>query len=192
MVMQDSDKNNFKELMTGIGELYSKEITKPLLRIYFTAFSKLTIEQVNDAVAGHITDTSTAGTFFPKPADIIRQITGTDKQRSESTSNKAELAWASIEGQVSSIGSYQSPKIDDRQAMAALKAMGGWIQLCASTVEQLTWKKKEFVDIYKTFEQTPVEMLPNNMPGRIELEQHKGDEANQMNGLMKQLEARGK
>ncbi len=190
--MQETDKNNFKELMTGIGELYSKEITKPLLRIYFTAFNQLTIEQVDQAIASHITDTSTAGTFFPKPADIIRQIKGTDKQRSETTTNKAEISWSSIEGQVFSIGSYKSPKIEDGQALAALKAMGGWIKLCGSTVDQLTWKKKEFIELYKTFEQTPVELLPNNMPGRIELEQHKQNGNQEFNSLMKGLEARAK
>ena len=190
--MQDSDKNNFTELMTGIGELYSKEITKPLLRIYFTAFNQLTIEQVDKAIASHITDTSTAGTFFPKPADIIRQITGTDKQRTETVASKAEIAWSSIEGQVFSIGSYQSPKIEDRQAMGALKAMGGWIKLCGSTVEQLTWKKKEFIELYKTFEQTPIEMLPGNMPGRIELEQHKKNGNPEFNSLMKGLATRAK
>ena len=102
----------------------------------------------------------------------MKFIKGTTKQADQEAGNKAELAWASIEGQVSSVGSYSSPKIEDRQAMAALKSMGGWIQLCSSTIEQLTWKKKEFMGIYKTFEQTPVELLPDNMPGRVELEKH--------------------
>jgi hypothetical protein len=190
MVMQDIDKNNFTELMNGIGELYNKPITKPLLRIYFGAFKDLTIEQVEHGMNGHITSTDQAGSFFPKPADVIRVLFGTSKQQSQSVEDKAELSWSVIVNQISSIGSYGSPKIEDRQAMAALKGMGGWVRLCGSTVDELTWKKKEFISLYDTYERTPLDQLPSNLPGRIELEQHKNEEASNVVNLMQGLEQR--
>ena len=189
--METNEQDKFKELITLMAENYDQEFTESTVKLWWNMFKPFSINAFESALYSHI-GCPDAGMFSPKPANIMKFLKGTTKANDQNVSNKAEIAWASIEGQVSSIGSYQSPTIDDRQAMAALKAMGGWIQLCASTIEQLTWKKKEFMDIYKTFEQTPVEMLPDNMPGRIELEQHKATEANQMNGLMKGLEDRQK
>ena len=69
--MNDSDKLKFQEVMLGCGEVYNREITKPLLSIYFSALNDLSIEQVVMAVGAHIKDTK-YGNFFPKPCDIIR------------------------------------------------------------------------------------------------------------------------
>ena len=48
--------------------------------------------------------------------------------------------------------------------------------------------KKEFLSTYTTYENTPVEQLPSNLPGRIELENHKRPE----NNFFKQLEEKRK
>jgi hypothetical protein len=69
--MKDIDKVKFQEIMLGCGEIYNREITKPLLSIYFSALNDLSIEQVIASVGVHIKDTK-HGSFFPKPCDIIR------------------------------------------------------------------------------------------------------------------------
>ena len=70
--MKDIDKVKFQEIMLGCGEIYNREITKPLLSIYFSALNDLSIEQVITSVGAHIKDTKHGG-FFPKPCDIIRK-----------------------------------------------------------------------------------------------------------------------
>ena len=188
--MNEIDKNNFKELMVGIGELYNKEFTKPLLRIYFSALQDLTIEQVEQGINGHINSLDKSGSFLPKPSDIRQVLFGSKKDVEQNIECKAELEWSAIEKQVSSVGSYGTPKIDNKQAQAVLSGMGGWVQLCASTVDQLTWKKKEFISMYKNIENTPLEMLPNNISGRVEIEQHKQEESNRFSGLMMGIKQR--
>jgi len=182
--MQESDKNSFHELMLGAGELYGKEITKPLLRIYFNALEDLSIEQVSGAMSMHIKNTDQAGTFFPKPADLIRNISGSVKEQQQLVEDRAEMAWACIEREISRIGSYGTLELEDKQAIAAVKAIGGWRALCMCTYDQLVWKKKEFVSSYDCYERTPLEALPSKLPGLIELSEHKAESKQGVKSLM--------
>lgn len=177
--MLDSDKNEFKVLMVGIGELYNKEITKPLMRIYFSALTNYSLQDIENGINAHTMD-SKHGSFFPKPADIVRHLQ-TDEM---STENKAELAWAQVIREIRRTGSYGTLKLDDKQAVAAVKALGSWQQLCNSTEKEMTWKKKEFISIYETYEKTPVEMLPSSLPGRFDLVEHKKESSESMKRIM--------
>jgi len=166
--MIESDKEDFKMLMVGIGELYNKEITKPLMRIYFSALTNHSLVDVENGINAHTMDAK-HGSFFPKPADIVRHL----QTSAISTEEKAELAWAQVIGKIRSTGSYGTLKLDDKQAIAAVKALGSWQQLCSSTETEMTWKKKEFISMYETYERTPVELLPSSLPGIIGLVEHK-------------------
>jgi hypothetical protein len=172
MVMQESDKADFKMIMVGIGELYNKEITKPLMRIYFSSLVNYSLHDVEQGVNDHMMD-SKHGSFFPKPADIVRHL-----QTNEiSQEDKAMLAWSQVIREIRRTGSYGTLKLDDKQALAAVKALGSWQQLCNSTETEMTWKKKEFMNIYETYEKTPLDMLPNSMPGRFDLIDHKNEQS---------------
>lgn len=186
--MQDTDKHAFHELMMSAGEIYGKEVTKPLLRIYYNALEDLTIKQVTHAFTMHMRCTDQNGTFFPKPADIIRQISGTNQQYQRSIEERAELAWQCILGEISRVGPYKPLTLDDGQAMAAVKGLGGWISLCKCSYDDLTWKKKEFISMYEGYENTPLEHLPKQLPGIVEIENAKKKKDSHMDGLMKGLE----
>ena len=170
--MQESDKADFKMIMVGIGELYNKEITKPLMRIYFSSLANYSLHDVEQGINAHTMDAK-HGSFFPKPADIVRNL-----QTSEiSQEDKAMLAWSQVIREIRRTGSYGTLKLDDKQALAAVKALGSWQQLCNSTETEMTWKKKEFMNIYETYEKTPLDMLPNSMPGRFDLIDHKNEQS---------------
>jgi hypothetical protein len=113
------------------------------------------------------------GQFFPKTADFMRQINGTTKQNDQQLEDKADMAWLTITGEIKRVGSYGSLKMEDKQALAAVKSLGGWKFICSKTEAELVWLHKEFIATYKNFENTPVEALPNNLPGRILLENAK-------------------
>ena len=183
--MLDTDKQDFKMLMVGVGELYSKEITKPLLRIYFGALQNYSIEDIEKGLSAHTLDPK-HGTFFPKPADIIRSSTKDVLTADE----KAQLAWSQVSGEISRIGSYGTLSLSDKQAMAAVKALGTWKDLCATDVTKMDFKKREFLAVYKTYENTPVDMLPDKLPGLLELQHHKEKSAQSLQQLMNGLEAK--
>ena len=170
--MQEQEKAAFRDMMMAAGEVYGREITKPLLQVYFAALSQCGIEQVQGAMMAHMQNPD-SGQFFPKPADFIRQMSGTSKQQEAAIEDKASMAWACIERDIRRIGSYGTLKMDDKQALAAVKAIGGWQSLCQTETSKMEWKRKEFIRMYETFERTPLDALPASLPGRIEMSEKK-------------------
>jgi len=166
--MNNSNLKEFSGLMVGNGEIYNKVISKNLMSIYFNALRIYSIEDIKTAFSKHAIDPK-SGQFFPKPADIVRHT----NYNQLTVEAKAEMAWSEILHKVSTVGSYDNLEMDDKQALATVRALGGWKNLCRKTTEHLVWMKKEFISIYQNYENTPIEMLPNELPGRMELEQHK-------------------
>ncbi len=181
--MDINDKLSFEEIMLGLGEVYTKEITKPLLRIYFNALKDISIGAVDEAVTKHVTSTEKAGSFFPKPADLISQVKGTAQNNAQLVDDKANIAWHVIEAEIRRIGSYGTLAMKDKQALAAVKALGGWKYICSLTTDKMTWAHKEFVAAYQNYERTPLDQLPNKLAGRLEIEQHKAEQGQSMKSL---------
>lgn len=170
--MKNEDKRAFFDLMMAAGEVYGREVTKPMAAIYFSALANASIEQVQGAMMAHMQNPD-SGQFFPKPADIIKQMIGTTKQQDAAIEDKAAIAWACIERDIRRIGSYGTLKLDDKQALATVKAMGGWQSICQTEIGKMEWKRKEFIRMYEAFERTPLDALPSSLPGLIELSEAK-------------------
>tara|TARA_R110000850_G_C9855850_1_gene455788 strand:- start:14 stop:625 length:612 start_codon:yes stop_codon:yes gene_type:complete len=184
--MQKHEEVEFKETLIGLGEYYGKEITGSLTKIYWYDLKPLSIDQLKQAASAHRMNPDN-GQFFPKTADLMRQINGTSKQNDQLLEDKADLSWMVVLGEVKRVGSYESLKMEDKQALAAVKSIGGWRFICSKTEAELVWLHKEFIAAYKNFERTPVEALPNNLPGRILLENAKKKGGNLEGGGMKSL-----
>lgn len=170
--MKNEDKRAFFDLMMAAGEVYGREVTQPMAAIYFSALATVSIEQVQAAMMTHMQNPD-SGQFFPKPADIIKQMTGTTKQQDAAIEDKAAIAWACIERDIRRIGSYGTLKLEDKQALATVKAMGGWQSICQTETSKMEWKRKEFIRMYETFDRMPLEALPSSLPGRIEMSEVK-------------------
>ena len=182
--MDDSNKKEFATVFYAMGEFYDKKVSTELLVMYFDDLLEFNIEQVRHGAKCHRQDPK-HGTFFPKPADIIRHL----QTSAISTEDKALLAWGQVIREIRRVGSYGSLKLDDKQAIAAVKSLGSWQQLCNSTEQEMTWRKKEFLSNYEAFEKTPVELLPSSLPGRIGLIKHKEEQSAGMRNILSGIEA---
>jgi len=177
--MDNSDKKEFATLYYAMGEYYEKTVSTNLLAMFFTDLTQYTIEEVKEGARLHRSDTK-HGSFFPKPPDIIRHM----QTGKISTEEKAELAWAQINQQLRSKGAYGNLELDDKQALAALKSFVSWKEFCRMDISRVTWAKKEFISMYSTYENTPLEMLPSSLPGLIELQDHKEDNAKSVKNIL--------
>lgn len=166
--MNNSNKEEFANIMYGTCEIYDRKVSNNLMTMYFESLKGYSIEEVKKGFSRHSLDPK-HGSFMPKPADIVRHL----QSQTISTEEKAELAWAQIEREIRVTGSWGKLKMDDKQGLAALKAFTSWKDLCGMNVDKMTWAKKEFISMYSTYENTPIEMLPSSLPGRVELIQHK-------------------
>lgn len=166
--MDNSDKQEFAKVFYAMGEFYDKSVSTELLSMYFDDLIGLSIEEVKHGAKCHRQDPK-HGTFFPKPADIIRHL----QTGKLSTEEKAELAWAQVQQCLRINGTYGGLKIDDKQGVAALKSFTTWQEFCAMDASKQTWAKKEFISMYSTYENTPLDVLPSSLPGLSELHNHK-------------------
>lgn len=182
--MIDNDKKEFKGLMIATAEIYGNvEMTNIKLQMYFQTLASLTIQEVKHGLSEHMKDHK-HGTFFPKPADIIRHV----QAKEVSAEDRASLAWMEICRQIQLKGAYGTLKLDDKQALAAVKNIGGWVSLCHSTDDQFTWKEKEFRRAYETFERTPIEMLPSSLAGIEDMHNQKLESKRGLQNLTAGLE----
>lgn len=172
--MNRQDQVRFKELITLASETYGKEFTPTEVKSWWSIFKPYSIGEFEQALYSHITCPD-AGMFKPLPAHLMKHLRGTTKKNEQSVKDRAEISWSCIEGEIRRIGVYGTLELEDKQSIAAVKAIGGWRQLCMSTYDQLVWKKKEFMSAYDTYERTPLENLPGKLPGLIEISEHKKD-----------------
>lgn len=158
--MDNSDKKEFARQMMIISEIYDKPVSTEKLQIYFSTLSKYTIKQVVIGIEKHMQDVE-SGQYFPKPANIIKHIEG----EKSNINDMAEIAWLEVENAIRMIGAHGRLKLRDKIAIAAVKSIGSWSDLCMTNIDKMQWKKKEFIDSYELLSKTPVEMLPDSLPG---------------------------
>ena len=167
--MNDEDKKDFAVLMTGVAEAYDKQISKSLLQLYFGALKEFTLYQVSEAISKHLLDPD-SGQFMPKPANIVKHISGNTQQKQRDIDSRAEFQWdGSVVRAVREVGSYRTPNFKDPITKAVISTWG-WPELCKLTEEQLVWKRKEFIQQYNNYMTRPIEQLPNHIAGLEDIE----------------------
>ncbi len=163
--METHDISKFTTLMAGIGELYAKTISAQLIDIYWQVLKSYEIQDVQLAFHSHIQNPD-CGQYFPKPADVLRFIEGSGE-------TKALQAWAVVEKAIYLVGKYQSLAFDDPLIHAVLEDMGGWVQLCAITLEDMPFRANEFQKRYMGFVQRRPNRYPPYLLGITEFENSK-------------------
>jgi hypothetical protein len=86
------------------------------------------------------------------------------------------------------VGSYNTPTFKDPLIGACVSSLGGWISLCGSTTDQLTWKGKEFCKMYTDYKDRPLDRLPSNIAGREDMQQLKHEQAQNITGLLENMQ----
>lgn len=180
-------KERFGQLIAQISVNYRKQLSEADIANFKLMLDRFGIDNFEHGVHAHMFDPD-QGHFFPNISCITKHVLGTEKQNALLLQDKAELSWNVIMGEISRIGSYGTLKLDDGQALAAVQAIGGWRNLCAMSMDKLTWAKKEFLSAYGSYERTPVELLPNNLPGRIAIQNQKIKQSEQGLSLKSVLE----
>lgn len=151
--MNEQDTKRFTvEVMIPLSEMFAKEVTKPLARMYFNALKEFTIDQVVAAVEKHIEQ----GRFFPKPVEL-RDIININKPKIE---DKALLAWNHIERSISKLGPYRALTLTDGVTAKSLDSVGGWVRICSMDHKELEFKKRDFIKTYLATAPTSEDSLP--------------------------------
>lgn len=158
--MQKTDFPHFTAVWSATCELYGKQPSDAALGMAFRALYRYDLADVKRALDAHINDPGD-GRFMPKPADLVRHIDGDPESRSLQ-------AWSKVENTIERIGSYGTVVFDEPAIMACIEDMGGWIELCKITNDELPFKRNEFTKRYKGYLNRPPERYPSKLIGVTE------------------------
>ena len=141
--MNQSDYDNFVDVMQLVSEQYGKKPSDGLISLYWQGLKNYDFPAVREAIGRHLGNTDN-GQFMPKIADIIRMMQG-------SSMDSAYSAWTKVDKAVRQVGPYESVVFDDPLIHKVLSDMGGWIMLSEKTDDEWPFVAKEFENRYKGF-----------------------------------------
>ena len=134
------NKDRFVMVMTGLCDMYGKEISEFILDMYYDIFKDYTIEQFENSVKCCIKDR--VYNSVPKPADILSHLEGTKDDR-------ALVAWLQVMEAIKKGGYYASIEFADPIIPNCIDELGGWQYLCCSKQDDLCFIEKRFMDLYR-------------------------------------------
>ena len=141
--MQSHELDQFSDLLIGVHELYSREMTPFAIKIWWEALQGYDLPAVSLALSRHVQNPDN-GQFVPKPADVIRMLGGTSQDR-------ALQAWAKVDRAVRVVGTYRSVAFDDALIHRVIHDMGGWVGFGTKTEDEWPFVAKEFENRYRGF-----------------------------------------
>lgn len=143
-MIDPDDKREFATIMEATMAVYGREVTKPVMQLYWSALVEYDMAAVRRAFGAWIKNPD-AGQFPPKPADIIRMIDG-------ATGDRAMVVWSKVDKAIRMVGHYQSVAFDDPVIHRVIDEMGGWRKLASiPSNKDLEFAGLEFVKRYRAY-----------------------------------------
>lgn len=155
--MNKAEREKFLDVLAGVHDFYNKDLSKFAVAVWMQACENFDVEQVTKALSAHLMDAE-RGQFMPKPADVVRQLQGTNTDRSL-------IAWGKTLDALQRVGAYTSVCFDDGIIHAAIEDLGGWVKLCRSNTDELGYLQKRFCDAYKAYAGRGDVNYPAMLPG---------------------------
>lgn len=141
--MIESEKRQFGEILRDVMSMYGKDITPGVISIWWQAVKGYELSAISQALSRHASNPD-SGQFVPKPADVVKHLSGTN-------ASAALIAWSKAEKAIRRIGPYQDVVFDDPIIHLVISDMGGWIQLCEIGDDELPFKRNEFEKRYQGY-----------------------------------------
>jgi hypothetical protein len=160
--MQAGDQKRFLEVLAGVHDFYSKDMSEFAAKVWLQACDGFELEQATKALSAHLMDPE-RGAFMPKPADLVRALHGTQTDR-------ALIAWGKVLMASQRVGAYTSVCFDDGLIHAVVEDLGGWVRLCQSTNDELPHLQRRFCDSYRAYARQPAVDYPARLSGVAELQ----------------------
>lgn len=141
--MNKSDFREFSKLISDVMAYYRQDASNFTIQLFWNACQNIELEQLQRAFQAHCMDAE-RGVFPPKVADIVRELEGT-------VTDRAALAWGKVLEAMSSIGAYSDVVFDDQAIHAAVEDCGGWVKICRSQTEELSYLQHRFCQSHKAY-----------------------------------------
>jgi len=158
--VNNNEMEDFAEIWTAAYAVYGKTVSDPMLDVVFSALSSYSLQDIRRGLSGHIKNPD-SGQFPPKPADVIKHISGNSQ-------SAAGEAWAKVDYAIRCVGNYRSVVFDDTKIHAAIERLGGWAKVSTTTNDEYPYLQNHFLKLYQGFTVQPPEAFPRKLMGYCE------------------------
>jgi len=150
-------KETIRDCFNLLEAEYGKQINQKR-ELWGQKFKRYTDKQLIEAVGEFIDK----GKYFPRISDIKEIIEGSPEE-------EAILAWLYFKGKLEDEGSYMSVSFPEYPAIAdVIEALGGWVRIGETDIEEEKWLKIEFIKYYKIMKKRREHI--KELPGIFEIE----------------------
>lgn len=137
---------------------YQEKMSKGASKIYWDMLKNYDNKIIKESIIKCIRELK----YFPKISEIIKTIEG-------NPADEAELAWLEFREKLDDQGSYISVSFSKYPAIGAvIEALGGWIRVSDTKIDDEKWVKKEFILLYNIMKRRG--NYPDKLIGRYELD----------------------
>ena len=157
--MSNDATSKLKRLLQGFFSARNVTVDADGLRMWIDAFSDLPAEAIELALRRYNRECSD----HPTPAAVRRYagVAGlTDEQR-------AQVAWRVVRSCAARYGAYYAISFDDPIIHAAIRAIGGWTNLCTTQIDEMHWKAKAFCEAYVSVARSGIGEF-DSLPGLLD------------------------
>ena len=163
--MQTNDIPQFIQMLHNLCEMYGKpRMSDEVAMLHFGALQDYSLEDVRKGFFAALRNPD-SGQFMPRPADVIREISG-------SSDTRAAMAWAKVFEAICRVGHMPSIAFDDAIIHAVIADMGGWVKLALITNDELPFRERDFLRIYRGYIGRPLGDYPRYLPGMAETDNY--------------------
>lgn len=164
MSWSQNEKKEFIKVLSMSAEVYDKKLSPEAIGLYVRIMEKNTeYGEAIYAIERHLSTGSKEGTFFPKPADLMRLVGGDPNDR-------IEKAWHEVLESLARIGSYRSVSFRDKIVNAVVGDLGGWPVLGSKTEDEMKFVGNEFRRLYRSYMHIGKVKNVEYLPGTTECE----------------------
>lgn len=157
MANSESVEEKLFAVLQGVHDFYGKDMTDFAGSVWLEACRTFSPEQVSKALSAHLMDPE-KGQYMPKPADVVRQLQGTQTDR-------ALMAWGKALDAMQRIGAYSDVCFDDGLIHVVIEDIGGWVKLCRTNYEELPHTQRRFCDSYRAYSRRGDVEYPSRLIG---------------------------
>lgn len=161
--MQTNDMPQFIQMLHNLCEMYGKpRMSDEVAMLHFGALQDYSLEDVRKGFFAALRNPD-SGQFMPRPADVIRELSGSSETR-------ASAAWAKVRHAIERVGHMPSVVFDDAVIHAVVADMGGWVQLSLVTYDELPFRERDFLRFYRSYMGRDLGDYPRKLAGMAETE----------------------
>ncbi len=141
--MKKQDELRFVEIMIGLAENFSSQMSTPGLVMRFDAMKEFSIDEIASAATKIVKNRTLMG--MPTVAEFIAAM-GLQAPAVTDAANEQATA---VMKQIRDIGSYRTPVFNDPITRSLMASRWSWQSVCSMTEVELKWWAKDFVESYQ-------------------------------------------